>query len=67
MFNHFNMYMLEHSFPRMTWRASIRWYVESAFGIGFGLTAKERNRIRAVGGIPAMGALMPKSVCELQR
>ena len=43
----------------MTWRAYIRWYAESVFGIRIGLTAKERNRIRAVGGVPMMGVHMP--------
>ena len=59
--------MLEHSFPKMTWRASIRWYGESVFDVWVDLTAKERNRIRADGNVPAMEAPMPKSVCELQR
>ena len=59
--------LLEHSFSRMTWHASIRWYAESVFGLGIGLTAKERNKIRAAGGVLAMGASMPRSVCELQR
>ena len=58
---------LEHSFPRMTWCASIRWCAESMFGIRIGLTAKEKTRIRVTGGVLAIGALMPKSVCEFQR
>ena len=44
--------MLEHSFSRMTWCASTRQYVEGVFGIWIGLTAKERNRIRAANGVP---------------
>ena len=51
----------------MTWRVSIRQYVESVFGIQIGLTAKERNRIRAASDVPAMGAPMPKSIGELHR
>jgi hypothetical protein len=51
----------------MMWSASIRRYVDGVFGVWIGLTAKERNRIRAAGGVPTMGVPMPKSVCELQR
>jgi hypothetical protein len=40
----------------MTWRASIHQYVDGISGVWIGLTAKERNRIRAAGGVPAMGA-----------
>jgi hypothetical protein len=61
------MCVLEHNFPRMMWSASIRRYVDGVFGVWIGLTAKERNRIRAAGGVPTMGVPMPKSVCELQR
>jgi hypothetical protein len=51
----------------MTWRAPICHDVDDVLSVWVGLTTKETNRIKAAGGVPTMGAPMPKSVYELQR
>jgi hypothetical protein len=61
--------MLKHSFPRMTWRLLIRRFIEMLVMMlvrmlyGLELAAKQ-NRIKTAGGVPAMGAPMPKSVFD---
>jgi hypothetical protein len=54
--------LLEHSFPRMTWRAPIRQKMLVILVYRLVNCKNGQKGIRAAGGIPAMGVLMPKSV-----
>jgi hypothetical protein len=62
--------VLKHSFPRMTWKLLIRQFIEVLVMMLVRMLvyrlelAAKQNRIKMAGGVPAMGAPMPKLVFD---